>query len=141
MTEKGDSSKATRKARPQTLPPLQPLPRCARREIGGLDPMSGPSADDIEVPRSDLELVKMLDAGSFGAVYIAKRMSDRTLVAVKVIKQAGEKATVSFKEEIRIMASLRHPNIVPVWGATNIDSATSEEIMLGTLRRTPVQER
>jgi serine/threonine protein kinase len=53
-------------------------------------------------------LIKMLGRGTYGSVYLAKRTSDSSLLAVKVIRDV-ERAS---KMETRVLQSVRHPFIV-----------------------------
>ncbi|KAH3757180.1 protein kinase [Pelomyxa schiedti] len=70
-----------------------------------------------EIPHSELKMIEKLGEGSFGIVYKSKwRNCD---VAVKELKAQNVDARLmkAFKQEIAILASLRHPNIVLYMGA------------------------
>jgi hypothetical protein len=72
----------------------------------------GHGTDDWEIEYSQLDVGEQLGAGGYGEVH--KAMWKGTEVAVKVI--AAEKITKdmekSFQDEVRVMTSLRHPNVV-----------------------------
>jgi serine/threonine protein kinase len=69
-------------------------------------------SDDWEIAYDELEVGEQLGAGGYGAVH--KATWKGTEVAVKVM--ASEKITKEmekcFKDEVRVMTSLRHPNVV-----------------------------
>ncbi|KAH3723394.1 protein kinase [Pelomyxa schiedti] len=70
-----------------------------------------------EIPHSELKMIEKLGEGSFGVVYKSKwRNCD---IAVKELKAQNVDARLmkAFKQEIAILASLRHPNIVLYMGA------------------------
>jgi NIMA (never in mitosis gene a)-related kinase len=62
----------------------------------------------------DFELGKELGKGAFGAVSIVKRKADGESYAMKRVKiqQLGNKERENALNEVRILASLSHPNIV-----------------------------
>jgi serine/threonine protein kinase len=72
----------------------------------------GNHADDWEIEYSELEVGEQLGAGGYGEVHRATWKG--TEVAVKVM--ASDKITKdmekSFKDEVRVMTALRHPNVV-----------------------------
>ncbi|MSR51168.1 MAG: serine/threonine protein kinase [Gemmataceae bacterium] len=61
--------------------------------------------------------MKQLGEGSFGRVFLARDEKLDRLVAIKVAKKAFKDTEQlnSFFEEARILASLDHPHIVPVY--------------------------
>jgi len=70
-----------------------------------------------------------LGAGGMGIVYAARDTELERPVAIKVIRPEQAQATEArerFRTEARILARLRHPNIVPVYdfGAEILDGAT-----------------
>jgi len=76
----------------------------------------------LEIPRASLKYDKnnpnaLLGKGSFGAVYVGT-WQDHTSVAVKelFIQQVDDNVLSEFKNEMQIMANLRHPNIVLLYG-------------------------
>jgi serine/threonine protein kinase len=63
----------------------------------------------------DFRLLRKLGSGSMGAVYLARQVSRDRDVALKVLFQhlAGKAGFVGrFEREARVLAGLRHPNIV-----------------------------
>lgn len=64
------------------------------------------------------KLGRKLGSGSYSVVHIATNRRTRKQVAVKCIAKAGlsEQDVESLKEEVRIMAELDHPNLVPLLG-------------------------
>ncbi|KAI7886119.1 kinase-like protein [Lichtheimia hyalospora FSU 10163] len=67
----------------------------------------------------DFEVGKCLGNGRFGTVYLAKEMSSKQLVALKIIKKQEMQAAniVSFlQREVEIQGHLRHPNILRLYG-------------------------
>lgn len=63
----------------------------------------------------NFDLLKMIDAGAFGKVYLARNKQTESLVAVKALRKAwlGD-ATVEglLINEAQVLASLRHPHII-----------------------------
>lgn len=62
---------------------------------------------------------KILGSGSFGKVQIAKKKSDNTLYAAKIIslhKKIDTKFQLSFMRESMLMKSMSHPAIVGFHG-------------------------
>jgi serine/threonine protein kinase len=84
---------------------------------------------------------KKLGAGAFGTVYKAKDKELGRLVAIKTIRLEGLAASTSsledllkrFKQEARVAANLRHPNIVGLydWKSTEAFSYLSMEFVDG----------
>ena len=64
----------------------------------------------------DYELIRELGFGDMGTVYLARDVALDVLVAVKVLRPELATATAveRFVREARILAQLRHPNIVAV---------------------------
>ena len=84
---------------------------------------------------------KKLGAGAFGTVYKAKDKELGRFVAIKTIRLEGLAASVSslddllkrFKQEARVAANLKHPNIVGLydWRSTEAFSYLSMEFVDG----------
>mmetsp|Transcript_17936 Transcript_17936/g.50540 ORF Transcript_17936/g.50540 Transcript_17936/m.50540 type:complete len:529 (+) Transcript_17936:60-1646(+) len=70
-----------------------------------------------EISPSEIELEKLIGEGTFGKVYRGKCRGKE--VAVKVFKRAdlSEDDLKAFKEEVKIMSKIVHPNIVLFLGA------------------------
>ena len=63
---------------------------------------------------NDFEIIKELGKGSFGIVYLIKRKIDNSLYALKQVKlsKMEKKEKISSLNEIRLLASISHPNII-----------------------------
>ncbi|XP_065864187.1 serine/threonine-protein kinase Aurora-3 [Euphorbia lathyris] len=67
----------------------------------------------------DFEIGKPLGKGKFGRVYLAREVKSQYLVALKIIfKEQIEKYRIhhQLKREMEIQTSLRHPNILRLYG-------------------------
>jgi tRNA A-37 threonylcarbamoyl transferase component Bud32/DNA-directed RNA polymerase specialized sigma24 family protein len=63
----------------------------------------------------DFDLLKMIDAGAFGKVYLARDRKANLLVAVKALRKSwlgNSAAEALFLNEAKLLASLKHPNVV-----------------------------
>ena len=62
----------------------------------------------------DLQLIKPIGSGSFGEVYLSKKLNSNKLFATKKvnIRPDNLKSKKYLDYEINIMKSLQHPNIV-----------------------------
>ncbi len=92
---------------PSDFPPL-------RLHVSGVDPTQRLDGDVL----LGYELRNVVGAGTFGVVYRAFQPSVRREVAVKVVRPeyAGHPAFIRrFEAEARLVASLQHPNIVPLF--------------------------
>jgi hypothetical protein len=70
-------------------------------------------------------LTRELGRGGMATVYLARDIKHARDVAVKVIHPALASASGSdrFLHEIRVVASLHHPHIVPLFDSGNVDGA------------------
>ncbi|KAF3582775.1 hypothetical protein DY000_02028783 [Brassica cretica] len=80
-----------------------------------------PDARDPEKPFSlaDFEIGRPLGKGKFGRVYLAREVKSHFVVALKVIfKEQIEKYKLhhQLRREMEIQTSLRHPNILRLFG-------------------------
>ena len=78
---------------------------------------AGPRAAEHAAPAPfpGYRIVKRLEAGGFGAVYLAERDRDRCPVAIKVMLSriaVDDDARRKFAQEITLLKNLRHPHIV-----------------------------
>jgi len=62
----------------------------------------------------DFNVIKKLGEGSFGTVYLVKRLSDGQLYAMKKVRIYGmnEKDKGNALNEIRLLASVNHENVI-----------------------------
>ncbi len=72
-----------------------------------------------DVLHNQYRIKEYLGGGNFGAVYLAEELASRMQVAIKVLSECGDEFSKSFENEARIMARLRHPNIVQLLGVFN----------------------
>jgi serine/threonine protein kinase/tetratricopeptide (TPR) repeat protein len=65
-----------------------------------------------------------LGQGAFASVYLARDLRHDRLVAIKVlhVDPSSELSEIRFLQEIRFLASLQHPNIVPVHDSGHVEN-------------------
>jgi len=83
----------------------------------GLEP--GHSAESADPFPGAFRLVRRLGQGAFGGVWLAEDLHLNRPVALKMILPAGPAAEAErrldrLRGEARLLASVRHPNIIPV---------------------------
>lgn len=82
------------------------------------DRIKGP-APITEQPAPDgYEIIRELDRGGQGVVYLARQLRTKREVALKMIIQAAfttERQKQRFEREVELVASMNHPNIVTVF--------------------------
>lgn len=63
---------------------------------------------------SDFKILKKIGDGAFSSVHSVKRNSDGTVYAMKKVKMGklSEKEKQNAVNEIRILASISHPNVI-----------------------------
>ncbi len=61
------------------------------------------------------ELIREIGRGGMGVVHEARDTALQRIVAVKVLQEAGEDAEARFRWEVRIVAEMDHPGIVPIY--------------------------
>lgn len=87
-----------------------------------IDPMHELNLSDelkqIELHRSDINFGKVTGKGTYGVVYKSSLVQSGKIVAAKAIGPllAGSRGYESFKREVEIQASVRHPAILPLIG-------------------------
>lgn len=96
-------------------------------DFTGLDPTGTASAVDFapQVKLEGYKLLGVLARGGMGYVYSAAKESDGTLIAVKVLPpRVAEWAPLvaRFDREVRLMRSIRHPNLMEVISAGATES-------------------
>ena len=64
--------------------------------------------------KSDFEKIKELGKGSFGSVYLVRRKEDHKIYALKTvyIQKLNKKEQQNSVNEVRILASVNHPNVI-----------------------------
>lgn len=62
----------------------------------------------------DFQIIKKLGDGAFSTVHEAKKISDGAIYALKKVKlgKLSEKEKQNAVNEIRILASINHPNVI-----------------------------
>jgi calcium-dependent protein kinase len=98
---------------------------CVAKQDGRVESILGAETDEIEMQKSAIELrqqyeittsCKILGAGAFGKVFLSRNRADPTLqVAIKLFNKSKLKGLESVKrirEEVKILTTLDHPNIV-----------------------------
>ncbi|GMN38627.1 hypothetical protein TIFTF001_007858 [Ficus carica] len=76
------------------------------------------SYKDLEEATNNFDTEKELGDGGFGTVYLG-RLKDGREVAVKRLYEHNYKRFEQFKNEIEILARLRHQNLVTLYGCTS----------------------
>ena len=72
----------------------------------------------------DFEIIRPIGRGAMGVVYLAKQISLKRTVALKVLRYSvsGKQATARFEREAELVATLQHPNIVPIYATGKHDN-------------------
>ena len=70
--------------------------------------------NELAIDWDDIQPGEKLGQGTFGTVFAAEWLGNR--VAVKVLNAAFDTATDEFNREVKMMAQLRHPNVVQLYG-------------------------
>ncbi len=97
------------------------------RRSGGLAAV-GPAVEDGSLPESfdDFRTVSVLGRGGSGIVFRATQLSLGRDVAVKILRplqRLDPRARERFAREVAVLARLRHPNVVRVFGSGEVDGA------------------
>ena len=76
---------------------------------------------------SDFQILSKLGEGAYSSVYKVKRIADDEIYALKKVKitNLSEKEKENALNEVRILASIRHPNIIQYKEAFLDDSSNS----------------
>jgi len=94
-------------------------------------------AFEWEIPFDDLTLGKQIGDGVYGTVFIAKWRGVTVAVKKLKVKQNRQKILDEFKNEVAILAKLRHPNVLLFMGASTESehlTIVTEFLEGGTLR-------
>uniref|UniRef100_A0A3Q0RJZ0 non-specific serine/threonine protein kinase n=1 Tax=Amphilophus citrinellus TaxID=61819 RepID=A0A3Q0RJZ0_AMPCI len=68
-------------------------------------------------PQDDFEILLRVGGGTYGEVYKARNKQNGELAAIKVIKMEPEDDFSIIQQEIIIVKSCKHPNIVAYYGS------------------------
>lgn len=63
---------------------------------------------------------KYLGEGSFGTVFKVVGDADGKIYALKLVEDVDEESYDKLKQEIRVMAQIKHPNIIKYYGSKNL---------------------
>lgn len=88
--------------------------------VGGNRPGSVAGSLQVGTKLGEFEIIRELGRGGMGIVYLARQPTLGRMVALKIIPQAAGLSEVTrsrFLREAAALASLSHPNIVPVFAA------------------------
>ncbi|MCA9216586.1 MAG: protein kinase [Planctomycetales bacterium] len=96
------------------------IPAMLAAEDAALEPKDLPLPDSHETTKQlgDFRILRQIGRGGMGIVYEAEQISMKRRVALKVLPLAGlidGAAIRRFQNEVRAVAALNHPNIVPVY--------------------------
>ena len=78
-------------------------------------------------------LEQLIGEGGMGAVWRAKDLLSLRVFALKILKPSGQDAARRFLREARVMASLRHPNVVTLYEAFAIPETSTPVLVLELL--------
>lgn len=80
----------------------------------------------------DFEIIKQLGKGAFGTVHLVKRKEDGNIYALKVVQlsKLTKKEQENALNEVRILASVAHPNIIGYKEAFFDDSTKALNIVM-----------
>jgi len=106
---------------------LQPPQPPSRRT--SVDPLDlGPPADPIaplrEALRGHYDIIREVGQGAFATVYLAQDLKHERKVALKVLHADpnSETGELRFIREIRLLARLQHPNILPLHDSGHVEA-------------------
>jgi serine/threonine protein kinase len=89
-----------------------------------VSPIDSPGADLTGRTLGEFEILRKIGAGGMGQVYLARQLSLKRQVALKLLRKdlAGNATAMQrFEAEAIAVARLNHPNIVQVYGAGESD--------------------
>ena len=94
--------------------------------LDGIEMVSGLGVGSDLVPQKmgDFEIIRPIGRGAMGVVYLANQISLKRPVALKVLRYSvtGKQATARFEREAELVATLQHPNIVPIYATGKHDN-------------------
>src|SRR5512145_1555173 len=97
--------------------------------------------ETVQTSWGPLELRRTIGRGSFGTVYLAWDPRLEREVALKILHRSPRSASVM--REGRLLASIRHPNVVTVYGVDEFDDAVGlwMELVDGLTLKQTLQQR
>jgi hypothetical protein len=110
----------------ETEPTDALCPRCGTAVRGNVAPADPGSEAELDPPNTQLQAAvgagytveTCIGSGGFGVVYAATDVRLGRAVAIKALRREwfeSEEMRQRFEHEARVVASLRHPNIVPIF--------------------------
>ena len=94
--------------------------------LDGIEMVSGLGIGSDLIPQrlGDFEIIRPIGRGAMGVVYLANQISLKRPVALKVLRYSvtGKQATARFEREAELVATLQHPNIVPIYATGKHDN-------------------
>ena len=92
--------------------------------------MPGPSTTTTHFAHPDYVVVRLLGTGGQAQVFLAHHRTLQRQVAIKVLRDAGDESMARrMLQEARLIANLRHPNLVQVFDAGQSDDGRPYIIM------------
>ena len=90
------------------------------------------SFQTIQTSLSDFEILKKIGKGSFGSVYLVKRKKDSKIYALKsvILSNLPKNQQESSVNEVRILASVHHQNVISYKEAFWDDNTSSLNIVM-----------
>ena len=91
-------------------------------------PIQGPPLDPITSLRTALrghyEIEREIGQGAYATVYLARDLKHERKVAIKVLHAdpTSETGELRFIREIRLLARLQHPNILPLHDSGHVEA-------------------
>ena len=81
---------------------------------------------------NDFKIEKVLGKGSFGSVYLVRRIEDNKIYALKsvILEKLNKKEQQNSVNEVRILASVNHPNVIGYKEAFWDDSQNTLNIVM-----------